>query len=80
MECKNCAAKRQCLPYTEPESYACLGAHISYNRIMGNKENQMFYYMKLKETYCLYCGNPLKVAGKKKFCNNPSCQKRFVDI
>lgn len=80
MDCEHCDAKKHCFPFTEPESYGCLGAHILYNRITGNKKNQMLYYKKLKETYCLYCGNPLKVVGKEKFCNNPSCQKRFANI
>nr|DAY76638.1 MAG TPA: Polyhomeotic-like protein 1 BINDING PROTEIN [Caudoviricetes sp.] len=30
--------------------------------------------------YCQFCGQPLKVIGQKRFCNNTRCLNRYNDV
>ena len=36
--------------------------------------------VKLSPTFCAYCGNPLKIIGTERFCNNVQCFNRFQNV
>lgn len=47
----------------------------AYNRILGLPAANV-----APVVYCQFCGHPLKIIGRKRFCNNTRCLNRYNDV
>lgn len=75
MSCYNCKAKHNCLATVQKGSIMCLANKLNYSGTHGEEESY-----RQEGTFCQYCGKPLKVYGSERFCNNPRCQNRYVNV
>lgn len=75
MSCYNCKAKLNCSSAVQEGSVMCMVNKLHYGGTHGEEEPQ-----RQVGSFCQYCGKPLKVYGSERFCNNPRCQNRYVNV
>jgi len=75
MSCYNCKAKHHCSSAVQEGSVMCMVNKLHYGGTHGEEEPQ-----RQVGSFCQYCGKPLKVYGSERFCNNPRCQNRYVNV
>jgi hypothetical protein len=75
MSCYNCKAKHNCSSAVQEGSVMCMVNKLHYGGTHGEEEPQ-----RQVGSFCQYCGKPLKVYGSERFCNNPRCQNRYVNV
>lgn len=74
MSCYDCKAKYICSSAVQEGSVMCLINKIHSGVTHGDEEQ------KPQARYCSYCGQPLKITGSQKFCNNVRCINRFKNV
>lgn len=75
MNCYNCKAKEHCLEVVQPGSAICMINLLQYGGTHMDNPPRCKAGM-----FCSYCGKPLQVIGKARFCNNVNCTNRYVNI
>lgn len=75
MDCYYCKAKNECTAACEPGSIMCTVNRMRYG---GTHADDM--PKRQPGSFCQYCGKPLKVIGYERFCNNPQCENRFMNV
>ena len=75
MACYKCKAKHNCMAAVQENSVMCMLNKMRYG---GNHAEEEQY--RQEGSFCQYCGNPLKVYGSERFCNNPQCRNRYVNV
>lgn len=76
-KCYNCAAKHKCSAAVEFGSIICMA-----NRLQSGQSKGSFIGERktADAKYCAYCGNPLRVIGTERFCDNVRCINRYVNV
>lgn len=75
MSCYSCKAKYNCSSAVQEGSVMCMVNKLHYGGTHGEEEPQ-----RQVGSFCQYCGKPLKVYGSERFCNNPRCHNRYVNV
>lgn len=75
MDCYSCKAKSYCIAAAQPGSVVCL-----VNRMRCGGTHADDQPPRQAGEYCQYCGKKLKEIGTERFCNNPNCLNRFVNV
>lgn len=75
MSCYNCKAKNNCMSAVQEGSVMCLVNKMRYGGTHAEEEPQ-----RQIGSFRQYCGQPLKVYGTERFCNNSQCRNRYVNV
>lgn len=73
--CDTCKARNQCLAAVEPGSLMCAMNLLKSGHTHGEERSYS-----QEGVCCKYCGQPLKVIGPKRFCNNVYCINRYISV
>ena len=76
MSCYNCKAKHYCSSAVQEGSVMCMVNKLHYGGTHGEEEP----LNRQEGSFCQNCGKPLKVYGSERFCNNPRCFNRYVNV
>lgn len=83
MDCDTCKANAACMAYVQPGSLLCTINRMNYCGTHA-EETEARSKQAARQTgealYCQYCGRPLRIVGRRRFCNNMKCANRFVEI
>ena len=74
-ECYYCKAKEHCIAAAQPGSVVCMVNRMRYGGTHADDPPP-----RTEAVYCQFCGQPLKVIGQKRFCNNTRCLNRYNDV
>lgn len=74
MDCFYCKAKEHCIAAAQPGSVVCMVNRLRYGGTHADEPQRQ------PGNYCQFCGQPLKVIGNQRFCNNTRCTNRFNDV
>ena len=74
-ECYNCYAKDKCIAAAEPGSVVCMINRMRYGGTHADDRPD-----REVESFCAYCGKPLKVIGPERFCSNVNCINRYKSV
>ncbi len=74
-DCYYCQAKNNCIAAAEPGSVIYMINRMRYGGTHADDSPK-------RQTggYCQHCGQPLKEIGRQRFCNNPKCTNRYIDV
>ena len=75
MDCYYCKAKAQCSAAVMPGSVMCLINRMHHGGTHADEMPQ-----RQKGDFCMYCGQHLRQIGSERFCNNPNCRNRYVNV
>lgn len=73
-ECYYCKAKEHCIAAAQPGSVLCMVNRMRYGGTHADDAPP-----RMEAVYCQFCGYPLKIIGRKRFCNNARCLNRYND-
>lgn len=74
-ECYYCKAKEHCIATAQPGSVVCMVNRMRYGGTHADDTPP-----RTEVVYCQFCGQPLKVIGRKRFCHNTRCLNRYNDV
>ena len=74
-KCYECKARFKCNAAVQQGSVACMVNLMKYG---GTKSDNMT--QRQPGNFCQYCGQPLRVIGTERFCNNVNCYNRYVNV
>lgn len=74
MSCYHCKAKHNCSSAVQEGSVVCMINKLHYGGTHGEEPQRQ------AGSFCQYCGQPLKVYDTERFCNNPQCRNRYVNV
>lgn len=75
MRCYACKAKEYCSAAVQPGSFVCMVNLMRYGGTHADDTPLRQY-----GNFCQYCGNPLKVVGSNRYCDNVLCENRFRSV
>lgn len=75
MECYNCKAKEHCIAAAQPGSVICMMNILKYGGTHADDAPP-----RQASNFCQFCGQPLRVIGTERFCNNVNCQNRYINV
>ena len=75
MDCYDCNAKFQCAAVVEKGSIICMENRMRYGGTHAEDRPK-----RQPGDFCQFCGCRLRVIGTQRFCNNPACRNRFVNV
>jgi hypothetical protein len=73
MSCYYCHAKTFCGAAVQPGSVVCMVNQMRYGGTHAGDPPPVGD----RGTYCRFCGQPLKIIGRERFCNNPRCGHHY---
>lgn len=73
--CEICSARHHCSAAVDPGSVVCTVNRLRYGGTHGDAVSP-----RQRGSYCQFCGQPLRVIGTERFCNNVRCENRFVSV
>ena len=76
IDCYSCPAKSDCTAACQRGSIMCMIKLLQSGVSHADVEEKRA----ISPEFCDYCGQPLKVIGAKRFCNNVSCRCRYVNV
>ena len=75
MNCYYCAAKARCPSYVQPGSVFCIVNQMQTGSTHADDPPSV-----PQAGYCQFCGRPLKIVGRQRYCNNPRCSHRYEQV
>lgn len=75
MTCNSCKARTHCPAAVKPGSIVCMSNSIRYGGTHADDTP-----VRQPGDFCQYCGQKLRVIGSERFCNNPQCVNRYVQV
>lgn len=79
-ECRGCESIDECPTAVQPGSLMCLSKRMSNRQTKGQQIKAADGYTPTLGGNCRICGNPLRIIGTQRFCNNLNCLNIFVEV